>query len=178
MGDGAEGDGVSAEVDGRVTTVQEVLEVRRPKTCAGAGELVDDYELARKTGKVDMNRKSGEKKQQSGSPAQCFFLCGQVGHRAFERRKNRRVEERGAVRPVGVQESQLPTNKTWREPQCYESGKLGHLSMRCPSKALFSEGRGAGNKTTMGGEAVLFTAQVWSTGRRSQTLCWIQNAGA
>ena len=116
---------------------------------------MDDYELARKTGKVDMNRKSGEKKQQSGSPAQCFFLCGQVGHRAFERRKNRRVEERGAVRPVGVQESQLPTNKTWREPQCYESGKLGHLSMRCPSKALFSEGRGAGNKITMGGSSSL-----------------------
>ena len=56
---------------------------------AGARELVDNYELARKTGKVDMNRKSGEKKQQSGSPAQCFFLCGQVGHRAFECRKNR-----------------------------------------------------------------------------------------
>ena len=32
---------------------------RKQKTCAGAGELVDDYELARKTGKVDMNRKSG-----------------------------------------------------------------------------------------------------------------------
>ena len=66
------------------TTVQEVLEMvgteqllnsmgedvrvwvreRKPKTCAGAGELADDYELARKTGKVDMNRKSGEKKQQ------------------------------------------------------------------------------------------------------------------
>ena len=34
---------------------------------------MDDYELARKTGKMDMNRKRGEKKQQSGSPAQCFF---------------------------------------------------------------------------------------------------------
>ena len=45
---------------------------RKQKTCAGAGELVDDYELARKTGKVDMNRKSGEKKQQSGSPAWCL----------------------------------------------------------------------------------------------------------
>ena len=90
------------------TTVQEVLEMvgteqllnsmgedvrvwvreRNPKTCAGAGELVDDYELARKTGKVDMNRKSGEKKQQSGSPARCFS-CGQIGHRVFECRKNR-----------------------------------------------------------------------------------------
>ena len=34
---------------------------------------MDDYELTRKTGKVDMNRKSGEKKQQSGSPA-CSML--------------------------------------------------------------------------------------------------------
>ena len=39
--------------------------------CTGVGELVDDYELARKTGKVDMNRKSGEK-QQSGSPARMW----------------------------------------------------------------------------------------------------------
>ena len=45
--------------------------------CVGAGELADDYELARKTGKVDMNRKSDEKKQQSGSPAWCFS-CGQI----------------------------------------------------------------------------------------------------
>ena len=35
---------------------------RKPKTCAEAGELADDYELARKTGQVDLNRKSGEKK--------------------------------------------------------------------------------------------------------------------
>ena len=84
-------------MDGRLTTVQEVLEVVRTeqllnsmgeevrvrvregksKTCTRAGELVHNYELARKTGKVDMNRKSGEKKQQNGSPAQCF-ACGQV----------------------------------------------------------------------------------------------------
>ena len=37
----------------------------KSKMCAGAGELVDNYELARKNGKVDMNRKSGEKKQQN-----------------------------------------------------------------------------------------------------------------
>ena len=68
------------------TTVQEVLEMvgteqllnsmgedvrvwvreRKPKMCAGAGELEDDYELARKTRKVEMNRKSGEKKKQRG----------------------------------------------------------------------------------------------------------------
>ena len=107
------------------------------------------YELARKTGKVDMNRKSGEKKQQSGSPARCFS-CGQIGHRAFECRKNRRVEERGAAKPVGVQERRPQSNQTWREPRCYECGKLGHLSMRCPSKALFSEGRSAGRETTNG----------------------------
>ena len=64
----------------------------KSKMCAGAGELVDNYELARKNGKVDMNRKSGEKKQQNRSPARCF-ACGQVGHRAFECRTNRRVEE-------------------------------------------------------------------------------------
>ena len=94
------------------TTVQEVLEMvrteqllnsmgedvrvwvreRKPKTCAEAGELADDYELARKVEKVDINRKSGEKKQPSGSPAR-YFLCGQIGHRAFDCRKNRRVEE-------------------------------------------------------------------------------------
>ena len=67
--------------------------------CAGAWELVDNYELARKTGKVDidMDRKTGEKNQQIGLPARCFS-CGQVGHRLFECRKNRRVEERGAAR--------------------------------------------------------------------------------
>ena len=50
---------------------------------------MDDYELARKTGKVDMDmdRKTGEKKQQIGSRAWCFS-CGQVGHRPFECRKN------------------------------------------------------------------------------------------
>ena len=59
---------------------------------AGVDELADNYELARKTGKVDLNRKSGEKKQQSRLPAQCFS-CGQVEHRAFECRTNRRLEE-------------------------------------------------------------------------------------
>ena len=74
---------------------------------------MDDYQLTRKTGKVDTNRKSGEKKQQSESPAQCFLLCGQVGHGAFECRKNRQVEERGVARPAGVQESHLLTNQMW-----------------------------------------------------------------
>ena len=87
---------------------------------------------------------------------------------------NRRVEERGAARPVAVQERWPPTNQTWRERRCYECGKLGHLLMWCPSKALSGEGRGAGGETTNRGEAVLFTAQVWSTGRQSQTLFWIQ----
>ena len=43
---------------------------------------MDDYELARITGKVVMNRKSEEKKQQSGSPAQCFFYVDKfdTGH--------------------------------------------------------------------------------------------------
>ena len=57
-----------------------------------AGELADDYELARKTVKVDLNRKSGEKKQSSGSPA-WWFSCGQVRHRVFECKKNRQVED-------------------------------------------------------------------------------------
>ena len=120
-----------------------------------------------------MNRKSGEKKQQNGSPARCF-ACGQVGHRVFECRMNRRVEKRGVARPVGVQERWPPTNQTWREPRCNEREKLGHLLMWCPSKALFSEGRGAGRETINQGGVVLFAAQVWSTGRQSQTLCWIQ----
>ena len=77
------------------------------------------------------------------------------------------------ARPAGVQERWLPSNQMWREPRCNECRKLGHSSIQCPSKALFSEGRGAGRETTNRGEAVLFAAQVWSTGRWSQTLCWI-----
>ena len=76
--------------------------------------------------------------------------------------------------PVGVQERRPPTNQMWREPRCNECGKLGHSTIQCPSKALFSEGRGTGRETTNRGEAVLFAAQVWSTGRWLQTLCWIQ----
>ena len=159
-------------------TVQEVLEVFRteqlvnsimreefcvwvheikPKTCVGGGELVDDYEHARKTGKVDMDmdRKTGEKKQQIRSHAQCFS-CGQVGHRPFECRKNRQVKKRGMARPVGVQERLSPTNQTWREPRCYECGKLEHLLTRCPFKTLFSEGRGAGRETTNRRESIIF----------------------
>ena len=60
------------------------------------------------------------------------------------------MEERGAAKPVGVQERRPPTNQMWREPRFYECGKLGHLSMRYPSKALFSEGRSAGRETTNG----------------------------
>ena len=118
---------------------------------------MDDYELARKTGKVDidMDRKTGEKKQQIGSHAWCSS-CEQLGHRVFKCRKNRRVEERGAARPVGVQERRPLTNQTWINPQCYERGKLEHLSMRCPFNTLFSEGRGAGRETTNRRESILF----------------------
>ena len=38
----------------------------------------------------------------------------------------------------------------WREPRCYKCGRLGHLSMQCPSKVLFSEGRSAKRETTNG----------------------------
>ena len=45
--------------------------------CEEAEELADDYQLARKTRTVDLNRKSGEKKQSSGSTA-WWFPCGGV----------------------------------------------------------------------------------------------------
>ena len=96
-------------------TVQEVLELvameqllssmsedtrvrvreHKPKTCAEAGELVDDIERARRSGKVDPGRQS--ERRPVSNPLKCF-LCRQPGHRSPDCPKGRHPEERSNQR--------------------------------------------------------------------------------
>ena len=60
--------------------------------------------------------------------------------------RGRRPEERGAGKRSEVSSAARGPHpglrgERWREPRCYECGKLGHMAMRCPSKVLYGEGR-------------------------------------
>ena len=73
-----------------------------------------------------------------------MFSCEQTGHNSSEHMRGRRPEERGAGKRSEVSsEAKGPhlglRSERWREPRCYERGKLGHMSMRCPSKALYGD---------------------------------------
>ena len=111
----------------------------KPKTCAAAGELVDDHEQARKSGKLEVGSKKGKRPVRV---PKCFS-CGQLGYRSPDCPRARHPKERSDAKGTGGStKPQQPSQRVERrEPRCFECGKLGHISTRCPSRALYSEGR-------------------------------------
>ena len=124
---------------------------RKPKSSTEAGQLADDYDLARRRSEgprkgtqtgpqlADDNnparhRSEGPRKQAEGTQTgskRCNF-CGIVGHLAHECRKAAKL--RGGATGKGQPHPQPQRS----EMKCYNCGQKGHLSYRCPcSAALF-----------------------------------------
>ena len=85
----------------------------------------------------------GSKKEKR--PVQVFkcFSYRQLGHQSPDCPRARRPKEQSNVKGTGgpTKSQQLSQQMESIEPRCFECGKLGHISTRCPSRALYSEGR-------------------------------------
>ena len=107
---------------------------RKPKTCVQAGELLDEYETARRREGERIEIPSGLVENTGASTAKCSY-CGRAGHEEEEcRKKARDLKGKSAI------------------PKCYKCGKVGHIARFCRDKgallcmenreSLGSKGRG------------------------------------
>ena len=129
---------------------------RKPTTAAEAGQLAEDYLLARRsfqgTKPRDAERVSGSGSQ----PAKCFE-CKQVGHVARDCPRRRAGGSEKAVNSQRFSRGEL---------KCFNCGQKGHIAMRCPAKALFCRGQQQEGKPlagAVGGMEVYRTGLVEGT---------------
>ena len=89
---------------------------RKPKTCVQAGELLDEYETARRREGEQIEIPSGLVENTGASTAKCSY-CGRAGHEEEEcRKKARDLKGKSAI------------------PKCYKCGKVGHIARFCRDK--------------------------------------------
>ena len=89
---------------------------RKPKTCIQAGELVDEYEQARK-------ETASEQRDQASKGRKCTY-CGKTGH----------LEAACWTKPAEA--GSTATLKS-EQVRCFRCHRVGHLRKDCPEKGLF-----------------------------------------
>ena len=89
---------------------------RKPKTCIQAGELVDEYEQARK-------ETASEQRDQASKGRKCTY-CGKTGH----------LEAACWTKPAEA--GSTATLKS-EQVRCFRCHRVGHLRKDCLEKGLF-----------------------------------------
>ena len=127
------------------TSVRIWVSERKPTRVTEAGQLADDYVLARKrnadSGKVDPIKDS-----ERPASKRCGF-CGRAGHVTKECRTAARAgshgQGEGGTRPEQQQQQQQHRG---RGPRCFSCNQWGHIAAKCPTNsAMFCRG-GSGKK--------------------------------
>ena len=95
------------------------IKERKPATSMEAGQLADDFELARR--QTVEHKKSGERPHTG--PRRCH-TCGGIGHFARDCKKGKDEEE--VVKKDGTRRPEV---------KCYNCQQKGHISTRCPNNA-------------------------------------------
>ena len=124
---------------------------RKPETCVKAGELADEYELARNLESQDKAADILPRKPPSVTPKKWCGYCKTAGHVKGECSKLAQKRERDA----GPNHREAP--KPTRKPpiRCFNCKKEGHIAAKCPGEpALLCE-----KSTTVGARSN--TVDVW-----------------
>ena len=112
---------------------------RKPKTATEAGQLADDYVLARRQGgrlSAAAGRREEPNRGQAGARPKCDS-CGRIGHRTRECRSR-------PVRPSGPREPNKPATGAEKEKPkditCWKCFQKGHIAINCPgAKVMFCD---------------------------------------
>ena len=101
---------------------------RKPTTAAEAGQLAEDYLLARRSTQ-GIKPRDVDRVNVSSGPPKCYE-CKQVGHVSRDCPRRSRI---WTVKGEGVGNTQRFTRG---EVKCFSCGQKGHIAMKCPAKAL------------------------------------------
>ena len=124
---------------------------RKPETCVKAGELADEYELARNLESQDRAADILPRKPPSVTPKKWCSYCKTAGHVKGECSKLAQKRERDAG--PNQREAPEPTRKL--PIHCFNCKKEGHIAAKCPGEpALLCE-----KSTTVGARSN--TVDVW-----------------
>ena len=130
---------------------------RKPTTCVKAGELADEYELARSQEAQDRAGNCSPGKQPLSTPKKWCSYCKTPGHIKSECRKLMLKKEKDP----GTTNREAPVPEPSRKPpvRCYNCKKEGHIAVNCP------------------GEPVLFCEKSVTTGARPPAIDVWQRTG-
>ena len=104
---------------------------KKPGTCIAAGELADEYELARKLESQEKSSDQQAKKQPSGTSKKWCSYCKISGHTREDCRKLQAKKE-------GQHSSakETPTQEQGKKApiKCFNCKQEGHIAINCPSE--------------------------------------------
>ena len=107
------------------------LRDKKPDTCIAAGELADEYELARKLESQEKLSEKKLKKSSSGTPRKWCSYCRVSGHTKDDCSKLHIKNEKES------QPSNTLTKVQGKKPpiKCFNCHQEGHIAVNCPSES-------------------------------------------
>ena len=112
---------------------------KKPDTCIAAGELADEYELARKVESQEKPSDQPTKKQASGTQKKWCSYCKISGHIKDDCRKLQAKKE-GQLSTTKDKSSSEQGKKA--PIKCFNCKQEGHIAVNCPSEpAMLCESR-------------------------------------